>query len=287
MTEVELHELLQKKQAFGIAIIGGNVSGNFETFDVDAKNDLTGQLLQDLFDVMEEQCIELLDKLPIALTPSGGIHFYYRLINPSNSVVLAKRELTDLEKEVGVLRFPPVLIETRSSRQYAIIPPTPGYIMLQGSLNNVPVLTLEEQQTLWACGKQFNNVSVPNSTASISRTAKTYCNSPYDDYNLRGDVLGLLVKHGWTILPTRHDRERIYLKRPGNTKNKNSANFHLKLNLFKVFSSSTVFVRGKAYKPYAVYAILECGCDFRLAAKMLILAGYGLSYKEQRMLQGK
>jgi hypothetical protein len=278
----DLFALLQRKDAYGIAVIGGAVSGNFETFDIDLKNDLSGSLMKQLKSKIDNLIPQLQEKLPLVQTPSEGFHFYYRLMEESNSRILAKRAPTELELLKS--KICPVLIETRSKGHYAIVPPTPGYTFLHGSLPNVPILSTQEQEVLWNCGLSFNEVKEVTKAPPIKEAARSLIGSPFEDYDNRGDVLGLLVKHGWKIIPNSQDQLRIYLQRPGITHNRTSANFHLQLNLFKVFSTSTPFIRGEAYKPYAVYAVLECDSDFRLAAKRLIADGFGISYKELRRM---
>lgn len=282
ISSVDLYNLLQRKDAYGIAIIGGAVSGNFETLDVDIKNDLSGRLMEDLQGKITGFDSQLLMKLPLVQTPSKGFHYYYRLTEESNSRILAKRLPTESELIKSSIR--PVLIETRAKAHYAVVPPTPGYNFLCGTLPDVPILSIQEQEIIWNCCLSFNQINENPQAPPIGRVGRSILGSPFDDYDQRGDVLGLLIKHGWKIVPNSNDQLRIYLLRPGTSQNRISGNFHMQLNLFKVFSTSTHFTPGKAYKPYAVYAILECDNDYRLAAKRLIQEGYGISYRELRRL---
>ncbi len=45
-------------------------------------------------------------------------------------------------------------------------------------------------------------------------------------------------------------------------------------------TASTVYKRRIGYSPCAVYAILECNGDFRLAARPFLAKGYGVPYKQ-------
>jgi hypothetical protein len=103
--------------------------------------------------------------------------------------------------------------------------------------------------------------------------------SPFADFNARGNVIELLERHGWQVI--RRTSLRTYLRRPGNTTHDTSGDYNHQLGLFGVFSTSTEFETGKGYKPYAVYAILECGGDFRKAAKKLLHDGYGTPYSSR------
>ncbi len=75
---------------------------------------------------------------------------------------------------------------------------------------------------------------------------------------------------------------RTFLRRPGETDHDTSADFNHELCLFGVMTTSTVFKRKIGYRPCAVYAILECNGDFRLAARTLLAKGYGVPYKQLR-----
>lgn len=92
--------------------------------------------------------------------------------------------------------------------------------------------------------------------------------TPGDDYDSRGDIGALLRSHGWTQVG-RHG-----WRRPDKTKGV-SATFDKVPGRFYVFSSSTQFQSNHVYKPWHVYAILECNGDFRAAARKLGLSGYG------------
>lgn len=69
--------------------------------------------------------------------------------------------------------------------------------------------------------------------------------------------------------------KKIFFKRPGNSQSIQSGNFDKALGRFSVFTSSSIFKEETAYKPYAVYAMLECEGNFKLAARKLAKLGYG------------
>jgi hypothetical protein len=101
--------------------------------------------------------------------------------------------------------------------------------------------------------------------------------TPFDDYDQRGNPIELLCSHGWKV-----DYEKggvTFLTRPGKDKGV-SATFNFQEggyppNRFYCFTSSTEFNANKCYKPYAVYALLECNGDFKEATKNLAKEGYG------------
>lgn len=95
--------------------------------------------------------------------------------------------------------------------------------------------------------------------------------SPGDEYNERGDWENVLLNHGWSKVG------RNAWRRPEKTEGI-SATWDRIAELpktFYCFSSSTEFQQGKAYRPFSIYALLECGGDFHVAAKKLAARGFG------------
>lgn len=108
--------------------------------------------------------------------------------------------------------------------------------------------------------------------------------SPFDDYNMRGDVISLLQSHGWTIEGDKGDE--ITLTRPGK-KSGISGGYRKQDKLFYVFTDSTEFEASRAYNPAQVFAVLECGNDMKKARTQLLNNGYGEenSYYHDNSLQ--
>ena len=96
--------------------------------------------------------------------------------------------------------------------------------------------------------------------------------SPFDDYNMRGDVISLLQSHGWTIEGDKGDE--ITLTRAGK-KSGVSGGYRKQDKLFYVFTDATEFEASKAYNPAQVFAVLECGNDMKKARTQLLNNGYG------------
>lgn len=275
MTEDTLAFELEKAEAFGIAIVGGAISGNFLTFDIDVKNDPSGSLYDDFIQTVYKQNASVMSRVVVAKTRSRGFHFYYQTHNEATSSVLAAGTAKDHN-------ICPVLIELRAKGEYAVVPPTPGYQFLQGDLLNLSILNQTEHQSLVSAASSLDQRKKEKAVASFSASKTCLFGSPLDDFDARGNIVGLLLKHNWIVVENPIDPLRIYFRRPGKTKHRISANFHVLHNTFIVHSSSTSFIRKEPYKPSAVFAVLECFGDFRLAAKQLLQLGFGMSYKQQR-----
>ena len=252
----------------GLAIICGAVSGGLEVIDVDTKHDTTGTLWNELKVLLEDNLPDIYKSLVIAQTISGGYHIYYRCSSIAGNLKLS----TKLNREV--------LIETRGEGGYVIAPPTPGYKYIQGEPSNIPTITTEERDILFIISKSFNELEdIKTNKNTSSNTYNSTEISPFEDYNDRGDIIGLLESKGWKVLYT--SGERMYLKRPGESKAKYSGNYHTGIKVFKVFSSSTDFTPEKGYNPSQVFSLLECNGDNKLTYKRLLELGYGKPYKKR------
>jgi hypothetical protein len=286
-TSEDLVQQFAHDKATGVAIICGAVSAGLEVIDLDLKYDLTGSLYQR---VMEEIVNNDLFKfLYIVETKSGGYHFYYRCECIEGNQKLAQRPTTDEERAVNPTDKVRVLLETRGEGGYVCAPGTECYTHKHG--DDIKVLSIDQRETLLTICRSFNEIveQVPFNHSSAGAPSERYSLSPWEDYNARGDLFDLLKKHGWAVLQQRG--ERVLLRRPGKDEG-TSGDFHTGLNLFKIFTTSTIFESGKGYKPAAVYAILECNGDFRAAARQLSEAGYGLrlanyGHKLEREVYGR
>ncbi len=261
------------KDTFGIAIIGGRVSGHLEALDEDLKYDITGTMHEEFVSLLREQAPGLYEKLLIQKTTNGGYHYIFRCSSIEGNLKLSSRPATEAEQQKHPQEKQKVLYETRGEGGYFVCAPTQGYEIIQGSFANIPGITPEERDILLSTARSFDQCQKEfTPTRHIPESNFTGLSS-FKDYNQKADVVSLLHKHGWTTVSTRG--AKTFLKRPGDTNATQSANFDSEKNWFTVFSTSTEFETQKAYQPYAVYAVLECGGDFSLASKKLYEDGYG------------
>jgi len=99
--------------------------------------------------------------------------------------------------------------------------------------------------------------------------------SAFEEYNLRGrdQVLPLLQKHGWSI-EREGEKEQTHLVRNGSEKGILYSD-----KTFMVKSSTDQFEENADYKPFYVFAKLECGGDYKEAEIQLKKQGFGLKEK--------
>ena len=267
MTEEEVDRLFTPANVIGLGIICGAISGGLEVIDVDTKHDTTGTLWDELSKLIQDNLPELYSSLVIAQTPSGGYHIYYRCSSIAGNLKLSNKN----NKET--------LIETRGEGGYVIAPPTPGYTYIQGSPQDIASISPQDREILFSISRSFNELPEPVIAPKQTFTANysTPGLSPWEDYNHRGDIIGLLESKGWRVV--NETRQRINLLRPGQTDSKTSGNFHTGLRVLRVFSTSTEFNPDKGYSPSQVFTLLECNGDNKLTYRRLLELGYGEPYK--------
>lgn len=268
-TKITLNEInrqMSDYKAKGIAVITGAISANLEVIDIDTKYQT-----YDLWDALKSRIPnELFDKLQIVRTKNNGYHLYYRCESIEKNKKLAQRHPTPAELKSHPQNKTYTIIETRGEGGYVVAPPSLGYEMLQNGIN---VITLDERNQLLDICRSFNEVFEEVILQAHERpSTKEFGLSPFEDYNNRGDIVALLGNHSWSIVG--ENTERIYFLRPGSSA-KHSGSWNKEMGLFSVFSVNTSFQVEKGYKKYAVFCILECNGDFKLAAKKLLELGFG------------
>ncbi len=288
-------DLAGRNGSAGFAIIGGAVSGNLEIID----QDLGGEFSPHFEKLVEVEAPGLIGRLPKQKTPSGGDHYKYRCRQATigKSQKLAHKRISvdgPGEHEHGGKRYTarqhggkwfifPVAIETRGEGGYAVSTPSPGYSIIQegetGDFHDPPEITLTERKTLLRCARALDELppqivenGPPPSASNLSGMR------PGEDFNRRGEVLSLLLKHGWKLAGG--NAERQHLTRPGKERGI-SATLYEGRTIHNFSSNAAPFEMDKSYSAFAVFALLEHGGDFSAAARELGRQGYGEQTREK------
>jgi replicative DNA helicase len=248
----------------GLAVICGPVSGGLECIDIDTKADTTQQIWVEYEQALREAVPELLDRLVIATTPTGGRHIYYRW-DYGTTRPGAERQ--------GGLAFIPganagqrgaALIETRIHGGYAAVPPGDGREFIQGSLLNVPQITPEERAKLWNIARSLTRYTEPErSETTPTATGQHSGNRPSDYFNAIYTIEDILREVGWQIGAERAGR--TYVRRPGATTEQSGNIWN---NILLVHSTSSGLPVGKPMPgAFSVYAWMYFGGEFTTAAR--------------------
>lgn len=264
-----------------LCLVGGAVSGNLEMLDFD----LGGEAFEPWCVLVRDAAPELLDRLVIETTPSGGRHVAYRCAEPvcgnlklaqrrrivasGEPVVIAGKTFQPRRDAQGAWSVLLTVIESRGEGGIFLCAPSEGYDLVQGHLADLPIVTADERETLltaaWALNEQLPDPEPEPIHGALPGSLR-----PGDDFAQRGDVRALLQRHGWTLA---REGANEYWRRPGRTSGWSAT---LRDGVLYVFSSNAApFEPDRAYSPFTVYALLEHGGDFTAAAAALRAEGYG------------
>lgn len=260
VTEDELDEY--PWDAIGVST--GFVSGALEAIDFDLKNADDPEKVMKIF--KSKVPLELLNKLVVQQTQSGGYHMIYRCTEISSSKKLAKS--ADGK----------AIIETRGEGGLIKCYPSEGYKLLQGSFENIPLIKPHERAVLFASATMLSQTIIKDSKKRQNADDRKAFEK-FPDYNNDIDIgIGLLEKHGWTVW--NEDNVWINLTRP----NKDygiSAGYNKEGKFLYVFSSSQdTFELEKPYNNHAIYAELEHEGRYDVAYAKLYEAGHGVESED-------
>lgn len=269
-------------EASGVCVVCGEVSGNLEMIDFDCG----GEAFAEWTSRVEEAQPDLLARLVIEATPSGGKHVVYRCESPvaGNLKLAQRREVVEASPVVQIAgkAYRPrqdgdrwvvdlCLIETRGEGGLFLCDPTPGYRLEWGDLAAVPTITGEERDLLLGIAYAMNQIDAePVFDGGSLAGDDGWAELPGTAYSRRGDVAAVLRRHGWTLA---RGGENQHWRRPGKDDGTSAT---LRDGCFYCFSSNAPpFQPNRAYGPFAVYALLEHGGDWTAAAADLLSQGYG------------
>jgi putative DNA primase/helicase len=250
---------------YGIGVVCGTVSGNLEVLDFEGR---FADRLDEYIELVAEADENLWSKLFIVGTPTGGRHVYYRCekIEHNQNLALKSRD----EK----------YIETRGEGGYVIGVGSPveihpsriPYKRIQGVFYKIPTISPRERDILIDCARSFNEYIKPERVFKPDVNPKALKSGikPGDvlnaDPNARAFVERLLIENGCEISGSR-------VTRPGG--NRPSASLFPNGVLYNFSPNWKGLEADKAYSPFSIYGLLECGGDFKEAATRLLKQGYG------------
>jgi hypothetical protein len=264
-----------------LCLVAGQVSGNLEMIDFDCG----GEVFAVWKGRVEQASPGLVEQLVLERSPSGGWHVVYRHDSEIfGNLKLAERAVVvpnNQEIELYGKKYKPrkvgdqwevwlTLVETRGEGGIFLCDPTPGYMLVQGKLESLPVLSEEQRFVLldaaWSLSER-PRLAEPDRAPAPNQEAN---GRPGDDFNERGDVRSLLRRHGWTLVRA---GENEHWRRPGKSAGTSAT---LKDGVFYVFSSNAApFRPNRGYSSFAVYAQLEHAGDYVAAAGSLRAQGFG------------
>lgn len=261
---------MEQHKTEAVAIIAGEVSGNLEIIDIDVK--YKPGIDATLFSDLKQLYPELLAKLRINKTPSGGYHILYRIESgevPGN-VKLAGRPATPAELIIRPKTKAYNFLETRGEGGYAVAPPSLGYKIYQDL--TIPVISWTDRCSIINLCKSYSELVDPKPYVASKQDQSYYDENPFEHYNGSTEAETVLANYGWKFL--KQSNLFIWFTRPDKDKGI-SASFNKQKRVYYIFTSSTEFEESKGYNPATVLSILEHAGDKKKTFRYLVQKGYG------------
>lgn len=250
----------------GLGVVCGNVSGDLEMFE------LEGRFMErhghEFFERIKAAGIELPFRRLIngfqMQSPKDGRNFLYRVAGPVDGNTKLAR---DAHQET--------LIETRGEGGFVVLAPSHGpthptgkpWVVREGSIDNIPTLTLDERAALFAVARSFDEAPPappppPPSSNRCTRATRWSGGKVGDSWfdtvvahlNATEDMRKLLERHGWTWCYA-DSRGRQLLRRPG--KDEGVSGSINENGRFCPFSTSVPFESSAGHKQAHTYDVLD------------------------------
>lgn len=230
---------------------------------------------------------DLLDRLVIEQSVSGGIHCIYRCEQEiGRNQKLASRPATPDELQINPEEKIKGLIETRGQGGYFVCAPSLGYTLLQGSYSAVPVITAEERELMLVCARSLSEIVKADIHTPAYQPPKNVAYSGNedalaragDDFNARGTWEEILEPLGWAKAGIWNDGGVAYQlwRRPGKSKAWSArTGIGSKGDRFVNFSTSVDLPIEVPLHKFGLFTLLYCDGDFQKSPNELRLKGYG------------
>lgn len=282
ISKEDLWQQMEKHNTAAIATICGKVSGNLEVIDIDIKNKLGVDA--ELFKLLSDFYPELLKRLRIHKTPSGGFHILYRVDRPiEGNQKLAGRAATEDELREKPKTKVYYYLETRGEGGYVVAPPSLGYSVHQ--FVDIPLITFEERCAIIQLCKSLSTYVKEEKEIKVSGySSDFYSENPFDHFNNSPAAESVLLDAGWKQYNV--NGEWVRYSRPG-SKSPTDATFNKRSRFYFIWSGSSEFDADSWYTPATLLGQVLFNGDKSKLYHHLVNSGYGKikSQVEKKIVQ--
>ena len=264
----------------GVAIIGGEVSGNLAIIDIEYAD-----FYHKFCEIVSAQDATLIASLPQVITPgkehTGGRHIYFR-----SPILVRSGKKASLTKEEGERRGSRTAIEVKAEGGYVLAPGCPAACHTSGRLYkhfsgpaiaDTPLITQEQVSLLLSAAVSLNcDIADDKDKRELSKPTTfspgAIHDRPGDVFNKQASWAEILEPHGWKKCYSKDNEE--YWRRPNKQSGISASAGHCHTeqsgSLLYVFSSNAQpFDEGRTYSKFTAYSKLNHGGDYKVAADAL------------------
>jgi len=256
------------KDTNGIGLVMGY--DNIQCLDIDAKH-FEGDEYNEFVSLIEQNAPDLIQRMIIQSTQSGGYHWIFKCEKIAGNEKLAKNKKGE------------VTFETRGRGGQIVVWPTKGY-KIEGKITDVSEITPEERNVIWSCARMMN-AEIPKAEPMPNQPIESIYieggdeTTPWGEFRSRHNVIDILTGAGWTIV--RENDRMTYVLRAGDTKSETSGVVFKDSGLFFPFTTSTQFDPETPYDAFQAFVVLNHQGDFQAAIRELRNQGYGVDPEPQ------
>jgi P4 family phage/plasmid primase-like protien len=297
----------------GLGLICGAASGNLEMLELEGRavNEGWLQHVEAAFDDHGPEWRAVWDRVATGYaerTPSGGLHYYYRVNGPAapNTKLASRPTTADDNTAARVV----VMIETRGQGGFTVVAPSTGrthktgraWEVIAGSRDTIPTLSIDERDGLHAIAATLDQAptqswsnspraDVPARPAAADRPQGSVepraavgdqppadvDTKPGEDFNRRG-TWDFLAAAGWQRGRTAPNGRTAWTrpgKNPADGISATTGGAADGEDRLWVFTSASEFETERPYTRFGAYTWLLHGGDFAAAARALRAEGYG------------
>lgn len=262
--EAEKHNLFEVYP--NLSIVTGEISGNLEVLDFDTK--YYAPAFDEFMTELVNSFPELVEKLVIESTPSGGKHIYYRCAGIGGCQKLAGRVVNGKK-----LYF----IESKANGGLCTCYPSPNYSLVQGDLKIIQKIEVSERNILIAIARGLSQIEISQDMPyQFVDGRKTAGDNAFARYNAsakgRELSLTLLLRAGFKKKGNKGDK--VLLLHPDSKHNEPNAIYGGKGGGLYVWGNCSIVEPEKYYSPVAILILLMANGDKKKAYEIITANGF-------------